>query len=506
MYTPAQNGHPNESSRPSVTSTSNSPQPHVPSDSHFNASPHKIHKPRQRIGSVVVPESIARGVRYEADSSRPSPQKLSTFSGEESVPPTSSEFSRPSPFEQAIPYTVGARTLSPDEGIGLQGRDVTSIAQNTGRLQLGMMGVGGYGAGKDEIGWRGDWPSLHKPPHSEGTVSPRAQSSTHGCCSLKHAVDQAQPVASTSCCSCHPARGNRVSATPSHGVTTVSCPSCHTCRSDVQPIRQYYSRISHNGPLMTHKHQPLVYCQHPTILYPYHVDTSQTTLYTIPPSYATANHPLTAQQLAFLQQNPHLYTQTVPQHAPFGIIGQAAPPAEAITTLSPAHNCNCGASCECLGCAAHPFNTTTRSHVQSLGAIIAHGEHDSLSSIHSPPNYDIPLDHPFPVHSMAPILPHFYNPNISSTPTTSTPSAHQPAITTTASTPWSPPPSNAVGGQQIPFLSSEYYTMEIPMDAPGLTVSCTDVSGSCQCGDDCACVGCLTHTGHNGIPLNVPAD
>lgn len=506
LYTLAENSDPNESLRPSVTPASDNPQSHIPSYSHFNASVHKVQKPRQRNGSVVVPESIARGLRYEADSIRQSPQELSNTSEEERISVMSNELPRLSPFAQAFPYTVGAQTSSPDNGIGLQAQDVMSITQNTERLQLGMMGVGGHRAGKDEIGWRGGWPSLHEPPHSEGIVSPRAQSSTHGCCSSKNAVDQARQVAPSSCCSSHLALSNKVSATASQGVNAVSCPSCHTHRSDVQPIQQYYGQIPHNGPLMTHKHGPLVYCQHPTILYPYHMETSQTTLYTIPPSYATATHPLTPQQLAFLQQNPHLYAQTVPQHVPFGIIGHVAPPAEAMIKLTPAHNCNCGAGCECLGCAAHPFNATTRSHVQSLGAIIAHGEHDSLSSTRSPPHYDVPPDHPFPVHDMAPVLPHSYIPNVSSTPSTSTSSAHEAAITPTASAPWSPPPSNAVGEQQIPFLSSEYYTMEIPMDASGLTASCTDLSGSCQCGDDCACIGCLTHTGHNGIPLDVPAE
>lgn len=430
---------------------------------------------------------------------------MSNSSGGESIPLRSKEVPRSGSFEQAFPYTVGAQTSSPDNGIEPLVQDVTSTTRSTGRLQLGMMGVGGYRAGKDEVGWSGGWPSLHEPPHSEGMVPPRAQSSTHGCCSSKHAVGHAHPVAPSSCCGSHSALSNKASATPSHGVNVVSCPSCHTQRYDVQAIRQYYSQIPHNGPPMTHKHQPLLYCQHPTIIYPCHMDTSQTTLYTFPPSYATATHPLTPQQLAFLHQNSHLYAQTVPQHAPYGIIGQVAPPAEATTNLPPAHNCNCGAGCECLGCAAHPFNATTRSHVQSLGAIIARGEHDSLSSTHSPPNYDVPPDPLFPIHNLGPVLPHCYNSNVSPNPSTSTLSAHLSAATISASDPWSSPPSNGVGEQQVPFLSSEYYTMEFPMDAPGLTASCADVSGSCQCGDDCACIGCLTHTGHNGIPLDVPA-
>lgn len=33
---------------------------------------------------------------------------------------------------------------------------------------------------------------------------------------------------------------------------------------------------------------------------------------------------------------------------------------------------------------------------------------------------------------------------------------------------------------------------------------CNDATGTCQCGDGCECVGCLTHGGHNGIALETP--
>lgn len=48
------------------------------------------------------------------------------------------------------------------------------------------------------------------------------------------------------------------------------------------------------------------------------------------------------------------------------------------------------------------------------------------------------------------------------------------------------------------MVPSEYYTLEYPV---GLPSACVDTTGSCQCGNDCTCVGCLTHSGHNGLPL-----
>lgn len=53
--------------------------------------------------------------------------------------------------------------------------------------------------------------------------------------------------------------------------------------------------------------------------------------------------------------------------------------------------------------------------------------------------------------------------------------------------------------EDTPTLSpSSYFWQELVL--PG----CNDATGTCQCGDGCECVGCLTHGGHNGVPLNPP--
>ncbi|PVH94419.1 hypothetical protein DM02DRAFT_661077 [Periconia macrospinosa] len=49
-----------------------------------------------------------------------------------------------------------------------------------------------------------------------------------------------------------------------------------------------------------------------------------------------------------------------------------------------------------------------------------------------------------------------------------------------------------------PTLSpSSYFWNEVVL--PG----CSDATGTCQCGDGCDCVGCLTHGGHNGVVLDL---
>ena len=198
----------------------------------------------------------------------------------------------------------------------------------------------------------------------------------------------------------------------------------------------------------------------------------RTTLYTLPPTYATARHPLNPTQLAYFQQNLDGFSQTVPYHAPYGVAGSAAPSADGGHMFNPVHNCNCGDGCNCLGCAAHPYNATTRHHVQDLGQILEDGyANHPLSRPQS--SYGSPINM-IDVHNM--LLGGALANN---------------DLATSAALQSGLPPYPV-------YSSSSYYTMEFPMDHGGLFSSCTDTTGSCQCGSDCACIGCLTHTGHDG--------
>lgn len=230
---------------------------------------------------------------------------------------------------------------------------------------------------------------------------------------------------------------------------------------------------------------------------PQHHGNEQTTSYTTPPTYTTASRSLEPAQLSFLHPNPYLHSQKVPQHAPCGSNGSATPLTGGNAEFTPAHNCNCGDTCDCLGCAAHPYNTTTRNHVQSLGDLLAHDDNEQQPGSPPQPPYDGSLLQFTDVHSMTPgintrLFENVLSPPVSSHDRSSILPLAETEVTSSA---------EAYSEAHVPtFSSSGYYTMEFPMDSLG---GCTDVSGSCQCGDDCACVGCLTHTGHNGIPLDL---
>ena len=163
----------------------------------------------------------------------------------------------------------------------------------------------------------------------------------------------------------------------------------------------------------------------------------------------------------------------------------------------PSHDCSCGEDCQCLGCAAHPFNTTTRKHVQEMGAMITFNSDDknpeAINPYPSSPFQGGTPSNSFPYFMQStPSMDHSFQPNPFdgySDPNSTLPSGYS-----------SPLSTNHHMNQQL-MHPSEYYTLEYPV---GLPSACSDVTGSCQCGSDCSCVGCLTHSGHNGFSLDMP--
>ncbi|KAI2790775.1 hypothetical protein POX_c03624 [Penicillium oxalicum] len=163
-------------------------------------------------------------------------------------------------------------------------------------------------------------------------------------------------------------------------------------------------------------------------------------------------------------------------------------------------DCNCGDDCQCLGCAAHPFNSTTRQHVQEMGALMTFDGDDqspdltaSASTHQNPPFPGINTQTPFDFYmQQAPAANHASRQDslLSFSNSHSTlPSGYS-----------SPLPADHHFNQPL-MHPAEYYTIEYPVGIPS---ACSDITGSCQCGNDCSCVGCLTHSGHNGVALEPP--
>lgn len=152
------------------------------------------------------------------------------------------------------------------------------------------------------------------------------------------------------------------------------------------------------------------------------------------------------------------------------------------------HVCHCGDSCQCLGCASHPFNNTTKQHVQEMGLIVGmNGEEQNQHSPYSTHATSTPLDYSLPGMN--------YNLDTGAQPRTMRPyigHAHSHHIGNGY-------PSHAsYAPDQHLMEPSQYYTLEYSVGMPN---PCSNATGSCQCGNDCSCVGCLTHSGHNGFDL-----
>ncbi|EGE79808.1 copper-activated transcription factor grisea [Blastomyces dermatitidis ATCC 18188] len=169
-----------------------------------------------------------------------------------------------------------------------------------------------------------------------------------------------------------------------------------------------------------------------------------------------------------------------------------------ISNDSQPHNCDCGDDCQCLGCASHPYNNTTRQHIQQMGYMITSGEADRSPEPNNSPTLNSHVAHgslgynndwppsSLPFHSPGQIQwnfpqsgPPFDNPGSSVV----APAIHDP------------------NQNQLLMQPAAYYELEYSV---GLLDPCTNMTGTCQCGANCSCVGCLTHNGHDGIPLELP--
>lgn len=221
------------------------------------------------------------------------------------------------------------------------------------------------------------------------------------------------------------------------------------------------------------------------------------TLYNMPPGYETASNPLASEQ-QFILQDPQLQSHTVPQYACNDLIGSTAPSAEMNNAFSLMLDCQCGPGCQCLYCADHPYNATTRERVETLVNLLPPDDADHSPRSRPQSSYGSNISPTSEFSGSVPgvnDLQFHENPLMSSTMQPMT--LVQPGLGSNGFQ--AVPFENLDRAQNSAVLSSEYFTMAYTY-APGPFEECK--SGKCRCGDDCPCVGCLTHTGHDGQVLS----
>lgn len=182
----------------------------------------------------------------------------------------------------------------------------------------------------------------------------------------------------------------------------------------------------------------------------------QATVFTYPPTYGSFQNPLQPNAwrqsvLANSYGHPQMQAPIPAGGVPFGI----HPAPENLDTV---HTCGCGDGCQCIGCAAHPYNDATQDYVRSAWSSMnmeqAPGE--IYTNGHSNGN-----GHPVPNGEAI-----------------SSPTAHTPSSTTSGN------------GEEQSLSASDFFFVNYPFSSED---GCGGDTESCPCGDDCQCLGCTIH-------------
>lgn len=316
----------------------------------------------------------------------------------------------------------------------------------------------------------------HQNHHQAGNIDTASPPQENSCCSGKPKSTEVQPEKSEdqgSCCAKKESHLDESTGTKTEssedGGASLTDPLPYSSTLNTPPVSSWQSLHSPtNGGLFQN------YAANPP--------QAQMPMYF--PSYAatqsTPNFPY--QNMSHMGLNQPVMPVFAPSQQPHGFPYATHATCEGGSE----HTCHCGDGCQCLGCASHPFNNTTKQHVQEMGLMVGlNGEGQNQKSPYST-NPTTPLDYSIPgIHQNlnAGVHPNGMHPY---------PGHYGDGYA-----------SHASYQQDADFMeASQYYTLEYPV---GLPNPCSDVTGSCQCGNDCSCVGCLTHSGHNGFSLESPS-
>lgn len=290
---------------------------------------------------------------------------------------------------------------------------------------------------------------------TNGTTKP----ASGGCCSGKssqattvekpEAQTESKPEASGSCCS-----------SKTNGTST---PTQSTSESSNGQL---------NGTAMPMFQPPMGMANG---MYPFFATPN---IFTYPPQYGSYMQPLQPKQWRQAMSNMNMSPQ-IQQAYMFG--GQPSAPFQQNGAPTPAtwtsHQCSCGDSCQCVGCAAHPYNDATQSYVRSAwNAMMQDSQpvqngHAHTSGTHSPTNgtHDV-------TNGLSQANP------TTATSTNKTDGAISPTAPQT--------PSDATSGlaEEQALSANDFFFVSYPF-----TDGCEGEMSSCQCGDDCQCIGCAIH-------------
>jgi hypothetical protein len=214
----------------------------------------------------------------------------------------------------------------------------------------------------------------------------------------------------------------------------------------------------------------------------------QISLYTMPQPYGSVAFPL---QPAQWQTIAAAYPTVLPQGA--FAVPPIMPPMERNLSSSGSgtdtqedHECGCGEGCQCIGCAAHPYNEATQEYVRSAWSM----QKDSR---------------PATAYADTPKLPEKTDAPVASCCGGGSAATHGSGQISKADSPMQAPPTpidspsaSATSEEQQTLSANDFFFVNYPFTGGG---DCGGDTESCPCGDDCQCLGCTIHnTGGLGIP------
>ncbi|KAJ4263879.1 hypothetical protein NW762_005916 [Fusarium torreyae] len=222
-----------------------------------------------------------------------------------------------------------------------------------------------------------------------------------------------------------------------------------------------------NGMMMTPFPTPMMM---PNGMYAYY---PQPTVFTYPPQYGSYLQPLQPEQWRQVMATMTFASQGG-MPSPYGLPGATpfptpAAPQTPLSATGTSHQCSCGASCECVGCAAHPYNEATQNYVRSAWQSMMDA---GYTHVNGHGNGEIPATNGHSVNASTAVVP-----PVGSAEGTVSPVAPQ-------------TPSEAASGvsDEQALSANDFFFVSYPFGD-----SCAGEESSCPCGDDCQCLGCVIH-------------
>lgn len=335
---------------------------------------------------------------------------------------------------------------------------------------------------------------MQPPPHVTGNISPRMNgpggdihqgvldhsfaqlinltngviNGTNGATSSTPATpteatngDTKVPTNGSSCCATKPPTHSHSSSSAS-SISEPQEPGGDCCSSKRPPLAIKVEPMSNDSiPMNTApqaSHQVLLEDGTPfnAIFYPHYIP--QGGVFTYPSTYGSFNNPLDPS--AWKQSaraNGHMPPDV--QNSMASNVKTFVPPSD-VETKDTVHTCHCGDTCQCIGCAAHPYNDATQNYVRSAySSMAAEAPSNELHAKVSSSNGSGSMEAN----------------GGQSMETIASPKANTPSS------------SPSMNGEEQNLSAADFFFVNYSFP------ECGGDTESCPCGDDCKCLGCTIH-------------